>query len=106
MRRGKGEDIGYAAHLVSLLFVQSGNTDTMESTYKQIYPTLAAIVSDPSAAPDARCHCADALAVTTFVAASELEVRERLFLMHFYVIFNYSYRSLRVGVLCSKSRLL
>lgn len=73
MRRGKGEDIGYAAHLVSLLFVQSGNTDTMESTYKQIYPTLAAIVSDPSAAPDARCHCADALAVTTFVAASELE---------------------------------
>lgn len=56
MRRGKGEDVGYAAHLVSLLFVQSGNTDAMEGTYKEIYPTLAAIVADPSAASVARCY--------------------------------------------------
>lgn len=73
LKKGKGEEQALAAINFILLMIQLGNGPDTEELYKIIQPVLVSVTLDNSAALKARAACAEALGLTTFIGAAELE---------------------------------
>ncbi|KAF6312912.1 interferon related developmental regulator 2 [Rhinolophus ferrumequinum] len=70
---GKGEEQALAAAVVGLLCVQLGPGPKGEELFHSLQPLLVSVLSDNTASPAARLHCASALGVGCYVAAADVQ---------------------------------
>ncbi|XP_036288131.1 interferon-related developmental regulator 2 [Pipistrellus kuhlii] len=73
LRKGKGEEQALAAALGGLLCVQLGPGPQSEELFQGLQPLLVSVLTDPTASPSARLHCASALGLGCYVAAADVQ---------------------------------
>nr|XP_019579342.1 PREDICTED: interferon-related developmental regulator 2 isoform X2 [Rhinolophus sinicus] len=73
LKKGKGEEQALAAAVVGLLCVQLGPGPKGEELFHSLQPLLVSVLSDSTASPAARLHCASALGLGCYVAAADVQ---------------------------------
>lgn len=73
LRKGKGEEQALAAALLGPLCVQLGPGPQSEELFQGLQPLLASLLTDATASPCARLHCASALGLGCYVAAADVQ---------------------------------
>ncbi|XP_058415330.1 interferon-related developmental regulator 2 isoform X3 [Diceros bicornis minor] len=73
LRKGKGEEQALAAAVLGLLCVQLGPGSRGEELFHSLQPLLVSVLSDSTASPAARLHCASALGLGCYVAAADVQ---------------------------------
>uniref|UniRef100_A0A2K6BLN6 Interferon related developmental regulator 2 n=1 Tax=Macaca nemestrina TaxID=9545 RepID=A0A2K6BLN6_MACNE len=73
LRKGKGEEQALAAAVRGLLCVQLGPEPKGEELFYSLQPLLVSMLSDSTASPAARLHCASALGLGCYVAAADIQ---------------------------------
>uniref|UniRef100_A0A5F8A947 Interferon-related developmental regulator 2 n=1 Tax=Macaca mulatta TaxID=9544 RepID=A0A5F8A947_MACMU len=73
LRKGKGEEQALAAAVRGLLCVQLGPEPKGEELFHSLQPLLVSMLSDSTASPAARLHCASALGLGCYVAAADIQ---------------------------------
>ncbi|KAK2506630.1 hypothetical protein MC885_006724 [Smutsia gigantea] len=73
LRKGKGAEQALAAALLGLLCVQLGPGPQGEELFHSMQPLLVSVLSDVTASPAARLHCASALGLGCYVAAADVQ---------------------------------
>ncbi|XP_019579342.2 interferon-related developmental regulator 2 isoform X2 [Rhinolophus sinicus] len=73
LKKGKGEEQALAAAVVGLLCVQLGPGPQGEELFHSLQPLLVSVLSDSTASPAARLHCASALGLGCYVAAADVQ---------------------------------
>ncbi|XP_066100946.1 interferon-related developmental regulator 2 isoform X1 [Saccopteryx bilineata] len=73
LKKGKGEEQALAAAVLGLLCVQLGPGPKSEELFHSLQPLLVSVLSDGTAVPAARLHCASALGLGCFVAAADVQ---------------------------------
>ncbi|KAI5937224.1 Interferon-related developmental regulator 2 [Manis javanica] len=73
LRKGKGTEQALAAALLGLLCVQLGPGPQGEELFHSMQPLLVSVLSDTTASPAARLHCASALGLGCYVAAADVQ---------------------------------
>ncbi|XP_037861390.2 interferon-related developmental regulator 2-like [Chlorocebus sabaeus] len=75
LKKGKGEEQALAAAVRGLLCVQLGPEPKGEELFHNLQPLLVSVLSDSTASPAARLHCASALGLGCYVAAADIQDR-------------------------------
>ncbi|XP_029099690.1 interferon-related developmental regulator 2 isoform X6 [Monodon monoceros] len=70
---GKGEEQALAAAVLGLLCIQLGPGPKGEELFHSLQPLLVSVLSDSTASPAARLHCASALGLGCYVAATDVQ---------------------------------
>ncbi|XP_019656603.1 interferon-related developmental regulator 2 isoform X1 [Ailuropoda melanoleuca] len=73
LKKGKGEEQALAAAVLGLLCVQLGPGPKGEELFHSLQPFLVSVLSDGTASPAARLHCASALGLGCYVAAADVQ---------------------------------
>ncbi|XP_024900589.1 interferon-related developmental regulator 2 isoform X1 [Pteropus alecto] len=73
LKKGKGEEQALAAAMLGLLCVQLGPGPKGEELFHSLQPLLVSVLSDSTASPAARLHCASALGLGCYVAAADVQ---------------------------------
>ncbi|XP_024602656.1 interferon-related developmental regulator 2 isoform X4 [Neophocaena asiaeorientalis asiaeorientalis] len=73
LKKGKGEEQALAAAVLSLLCIQLGPGPKGEELFHSLQPLLVSVLSDSTASPAARLHCASALGLGCYVAATDVQ---------------------------------
>lgn len=73
LKKGKGEEQALAAAVLGLLCVQLGPGPKGEELFHSLKPLLVCVLSDSTANPTARLHCAAALGLGCYVAAADIQ---------------------------------
>ncbi|XP_021790065.1 interferon-related developmental regulator 2 isoform X2 [Papio anubis] len=73
LKKGKGEEQALAAAVLGLLCVQLGPGPKGEELFHSLQPLLVSVLSDSTASPAARLHCASALGLGCYVAAADIQ---------------------------------
>ncbi|KAF7487537.1 Hypothetical predicted protein [Marmota monax] len=73
LKKGKGEEQALAAAVLGLLCVQLGPGPKGEELFHSLQPLLISVLSDSTASPAARLHCASALGLGCYVAAADVQ---------------------------------
>ncbi|XP_061052850.1 interferon-related developmental regulator 2 isoform X3 [Eubalaena glacialis] len=73
LKKGKGEEQALAAAVLGLLCVQLGPGPKGEELFHSLQPLLVSVLSDSTASPAARLHCASALGLGCYVAATDVQ---------------------------------
>uniref|UniRef100_A0A2K5LD55 Interferon related developmental regulator 2 n=1 Tax=Cercocebus atys TaxID=9531 RepID=A0A2K5LD55_CERAT len=73
LKKGKGEEQALAAAVRGLLCVQLGPEPKGEELFHSLQPLLVSVLSDSTASPAARLHCASALGLGCYVAAADIQ---------------------------------
>ncbi|XP_057561845.1 interferon-related developmental regulator 2 isoform X5 [Hippopotamus amphibius kiboko] len=73
LKKGKGEEQALAAAVLGLLCVQLGPGPKGEELFHNLQPLLVSVLSDSTASPAARLHCASALGLGCYVAAADVQ---------------------------------
>ncbi|XP_004715237.1 interferon-related developmental regulator 2 isoform X2 [Echinops telfairi] len=73
LKRGKGEEQALAAAVGGLLCVQLGPGPKGEMLFRSLQPSLLSLLSDNTASPSARLHCASSLGLGCYVAAADIQ---------------------------------
>ncbi|XP_062056922.1 interferon-related developmental regulator 2 isoform X2 [Lepus europaeus] len=73
LKKGKGEEQALAAAVLGLLCVQLGPGPKGEELFHSLQPLLLSVLSDSTASPAARLHCASALGLGCYVAAADVQ---------------------------------
>ncbi|XP_054450529.1 interferon-related developmental regulator 2 [Pteronotus mesoamericanus] len=73
LKKGKGEEQALAAAVLGLLCVQLGPGPKGEELFRSLQPLLVSVLSDGTANPAARLHCASALGLGCYVAAADVQ---------------------------------
>ncbi|PNJ32305.1 IFRD2 isoform 7, partial [Pongo abelii] len=73
LKKGKGEEQALAAAVLGLLCVQLGPGLKGEELFHSLQPLLVSVLSDSTASPAARLHCASALGLGCYVAAADIQ---------------------------------
>ncbi|XP_040850453.1 interferon-related developmental regulator 2 isoform X2 [Ochotona curzoniae] len=73
LKKGKGEEQALAAAVLGLLCVQLGPGSKGEELFRSLRPLLQAVLSECTASPAARLHCASALGLGCYVAAADVQ---------------------------------
>ncbi|KAM5234553.1 interferon-related developmental regulator 2 isoform 3-T3 [Hipposideros larvatus] len=73
LKKGKGEEQALAAAVLGLLCVQLGPGPKGEELFHSLQPLLVSMLSDGTASPAARLHCASALGLGCYVAAADVQ---------------------------------
>ncbi|XP_004676189.1 PREDICTED: LOW QUALITY PROTEIN: interferon-related developmental regulator 2 [Condylura cristata] len=73
LKKGKGEEQALAAAVLGLLCVQLGPGPKGEELFHSLKPLLVSVLSDSTASPAARLHCASALGLGCYVAADDVQ---------------------------------
>uniref|UniRef100_A0A8C6Q8B9 Interferon-related developmental regulator 2 n=1 Tax=Nannospalax galili TaxID=1026970 RepID=A0A8C6Q8B9_NANGA len=73
LKKGKGEEQALAAAVLGLLCVQLGPGPKGEELFHNLKPLLVSVLSDSTASPAARLHCASALGLGCYVAATDVQ---------------------------------
>lgn len=73
LKKGKGEEQALAAAVLGLLCVQLGPGPKGEELFHSLQPLLVSVLSDGTASPAARLHCASALGLGCYVAAADVQ---------------------------------
>lgn len=73
LKKGKGEEQALAAAVLGLLCVQLGPGPKGEELFHSLQPLLISVLSDSTASPTARLHCASALGLGCYVAATDVQ---------------------------------
>uniref|UniRef100_A0A2K5IRA3 Interferon related developmental regulator 2 n=1 Tax=Colobus angolensis palliatus TaxID=336983 RepID=A0A2K5IRA3_COLAP len=73
LKKGKGEEQALAAAVLGLLSVQLGPEPKGEELFHSLQPLLVSVLSDSTASPAARLHCASALGLGCYVAAADIQ---------------------------------
>ncbi|XP_025740812.1 interferon-related developmental regulator 2 isoform X1 [Callorhinus ursinus] len=73
LKKGKGEEQALAAAVLGLLCVQLGPGPKGEELFRSLQPLLVSVLSDGTASPAARLHCASALGLGCYVAAADVQ---------------------------------
>ncbi|KAM4863128.1 interferon-related developmental regulator 2 isoform X1 [Urocitellus parryii] len=74
LKKGKGEEQALAAAVLGLLCVQLGPGPKGEELFHSLQPLLISVLSDSTASPAARLHCASALGLGCYVAAADVQL--------------------------------
>ncbi|KAM9074269.1 interferon-related developmental regulator 2 isoform 6-T6 [Megaptera novaeangliae] len=74
LKKGKGEEQALAAAVLGLLCVQLGPGPKGEELFHSLQPLLVSVLSDSTASPAVRLHCASALGLGCYVAATDVQV--------------------------------
>lgn len=72
LKKGRGAEQVAAARLASLLVLSLSSMPEVEEVYQALCPILRVAVTDPAGPRDGRTECAHTLALTTFLACSDL----------------------------------
>ncbi|XP_069902748.1 interferon-related developmental regulator 2 isoform X4 [Globicephala melas] len=73
LKKGKGEEQALAAAVLGLLCIQLGPGPKGEELFHSLQPLLVSVLSDSTASPAARLHCASALGLGCYVAATDVQ---------------------------------
>ncbi|EPY88914.1 interferon-related developmental regulator 2, partial [Camelus ferus] len=73
LKKGKDEEQALAAAILGLLCVQLGPGPKGEELFHSLQPLLVSVLSDGTASPAARLHCASALGLGCYVAAGDIQ---------------------------------
>ncbi|XP_008528031.1 interferon-related developmental regulator 2 isoform X2 [Equus przewalskii] len=73
LKKGKGEEQALAAAVLGLLCVQLGPGPKGEELFHSLQPLLFSVLSDGTASPATRLHCASALGLGCYVAAADVQ---------------------------------
>uniref|UniRef100_A0A2K6LX10 Interferon related developmental regulator 2 n=1 Tax=Rhinopithecus bieti TaxID=61621 RepID=A0A2K6LX10_RHIBE len=73
LKKGKGEEQALPAAVLGLLCVQLGPEPKGEELFHSLQPLLVSVLSDSTASPAARLHCASALGLGCYVAAANIQ---------------------------------
>ncbi|XP_076985337.1 interferon-related developmental regulator 2 isoform X2 [Tamandua tetradactyla] len=73
LKKGKGEEQALAAALLGLLCIQLGPGPKGEELFHSLQPLLVSVLSDGTASPAARLHCASALGLGCYMAAADIQ---------------------------------
>lgn len=73
LKKGKGDEQARAAAVLGLLCVQLGPGPKGEELFHSLRPLLVSVLSDSTATPTARLHCASALGLGCYVAATDVQ---------------------------------
>ncbi|XP_036725265.1 interferon-related developmental regulator 2 isoform X2 [Balaenoptera musculus] len=73
LKKGKGEEQALAAAVLGLLCVQLGPGPKGEELFHSLQPLLVSVLSDSTASPAVRLHCASALGLGCYVAATDVQ---------------------------------
>nr|KAF6420434.1 interferon related developmental regulator 2 [Molossus molossus] len=73
LKKGRGEEQALAAAVLGLLCVQLGPGPKSEELFHGLQPLLVSVLSDGTASPSARLHCASALGLGCYVAAADVQ---------------------------------
>ncbi|XP_069861414.1 interferon-related developmental regulator 2 isoform X1 [Dipodomys merriami] len=73
LKKGKGEEQALAAAVLGLLCIQLGPGPKGEELFRSLQPLLVSVLSDSTASPTARLHCASALGLGCYVAAADIQ---------------------------------
>ncbi|XP_036905553.1 interferon-related developmental regulator 2 [Sturnira hondurensis] len=73
LKKGKGEEQALAAAVLGLLCVQLGPGPKGEELFHSLQPLLISVLSDSTASPAARLHCASTLGLGCYVAAADVQ---------------------------------
>uniref|UniRef100_A0A8D1N2M4 Interferon-related developmental regulator 2 n=1 Tax=Sus scrofa TaxID=9823 RepID=A0A8D1N2M4_PIG len=73
LKKGKGEEQALAAAVLGLLCVQLGPGPKGEELFHSLQPLLVSVLTDGTASPAARLHCASALGLGCYVAAADVQ---------------------------------
>ncbi|XP_003800660.1 interferon-related developmental regulator 2 [Otolemur garnettii] len=73
LKKGKGEEQALAAAILGLVCVQLGPGPKGEEVFHSLQPLLVSVLSDSTATPAARLHCASALGLSCYVAATDIQ---------------------------------
>ncbi|XP_004615280.1 interferon-related developmental regulator 2 isoform X2 [Sorex araneus] len=73
LKKGKGDEQARAAAVLGLLCVQLGPGPKGEELFRSLQPLLVSVLSDTTASPAARLHCASALGLGCYVAAADVQ---------------------------------
>ncbi|XP_031326255.1 interferon-related developmental regulator 2 isoform X3 [Camelus dromedarius] len=73
LKKGKDEEQALAAAVLGLLCVQLGPGPKGEELFHSLQPLLVSVLSDGTASPAARLHCASALGLGCYVAAGDIQ---------------------------------
>ncbi|XP_064130558.1 interferon-related developmental regulator 2 isoform X2 [Loxodonta africana] len=73
LKKGKGEEQALAAAVLGLFCVQLGPGPKGEELFHNLQPLLVSVLSDGTANPAARLHCASALSLGCYVAAADVQ---------------------------------
>lgn len=82
IKRSKGQDLGYAATLISIICTTIGPDPETDSTLSELISQLLVLLADQTVQPDVRIKCARSIAICTFIIGIEgylEQVMERLF---------------------------
>lgn len=82
LKRSKGQDLGHAANLISILCSTVGPSPETDSIFSEFVTHLLAILADQTVQPDVRSSCAQAIAICTYILDVEgylEQVMNRLF---------------------------
>ncbi|XP_053454531.1 interferon-related developmental regulator 2 isoform X3 [Nycticebus coucang] len=74
LKKGKGEEQALAAAVLGLICVQLGPGPKGEEVFHSLQPLLVSVLSDSTASPAARLHCASALGLGCYVAATDIQL--------------------------------
>ena len=67
MKRSKGQDLGYAAILISLVCSTIGPEPETDPIFSELNSQLLVLLADPTVSADVRTKCARSIAVCTYV---------------------------------------
>ncbi|XP_022428765.1 interferon-related developmental regulator 2 isoform X4 [Delphinapterus leucas] len=73
LKKGKGEEQALAAAVLGLLCIHLGPGPKGEELFHSLQPLLVSVLSDSTASPAARLHCASALGLGCYVAATDVQ---------------------------------
>ncbi|XP_023561912.1 interferon-related developmental regulator 2 isoform X1 [Octodon degus] len=73
LKKGKGEEQALAAAVLGLLCVQLGPGSKGDELFHSLQPLLVSVLSDSTASPTARLHCASTLGLGCYVAAADVQ---------------------------------
>ncbi|KAM6159840.1 interferon-related developmental regulator 2 [Erethizon dorsatum] len=73
LKKGKSEEQALAAAVLGLLCVQLGPGPKGEEVFHSLQPLLVSMLSDSTASPTARFHCASTLGLGCYVAAADVQ---------------------------------
>lgn len=71
IKRSKGQDLGHAAHIISILCATIGPSPETDPIFSELNSQLLALLADKTIQPDIRSKCARTIAICTHIIGIE-----------------------------------
>lgn len=82
IKRNKGQDLGYAANLISIVCSTIGSSPETDPIFSELTSQLLILLADQTIQPDVRAKCARTIAICTYIVGIEgfmEQVMDRLY---------------------------